>query len=220
MPRQVGASQAPGQKSLEEAMELLRKERHGLIQDHRASSAMMTTLGASALHQGGDEMKLRLRIAELLGRLQTKPRATPVPPAEAEQPDPVPTPPALPTPAPLPVAPLAQDATAFPTEIALAEVQFQAGQFDRALLTLRHLDAGSLSVREQTWAKFLMAGCHRKLGKLAEAAKLYREVAEVEDDPFLKETAQWQLSLLHWRQELQGELDAMRSQRQPVKGPQ
>jgi hypothetical protein len=220
MPRQVTTSPAPGQKSLEEAMDLLRKERQGLIQDHKASSAMMSTLGASAPQDGGEELKLRLRIAELIGRIQAKPRPTQAPPAESEKPDPVAPTPGLPTSPTLPVALLPQDATSVPTQLALAEVQFQAGQFDQALLTLRHVDVGNLPLREQMWAKFLMAGCHRKAGNLAEAAKLYREVAEVKDDPFLKETAEWHLNLLHWRQELQGELATMRGQRQPVKGPQ
>lgn len=201
-------------------MELLRKERQGLILDHKASSIMVDTLGASAAQPGGEEMRLRLRIAELLGRLQEKPRGTPVPPGKSAKADQVVPPPSVSTPTTLPPPSLPQEPTSISAQLALAETQFQATQFDGALQTLRQVDTGSLSAREQTWAKFLMAGCYRKLGKLAEAAKLYREVAEVKDDPFLRETAQWHLSLLNWRQELQGELSTMRGQRQPVKEPQ
>ena len=66
----------------------------------------------------------------------------------------------------------------------------------------------------------MVATCLRKLGKREEAAKVYREVAAIKDDPFVADCARWQLDTLAWRKDVESQLAQMRQRRKGLEtGP-
>jgi hypothetical protein len=67
-----------------------------------------------------------------------------------------------------------------------------------------------LSREDRAYVKDMTATCLRRMGRVTEAAALYREVAEGREDDFLTECAIWQLSLLRSTQEIQNQLDRLR----------
>jgi hypothetical protein len=75
------------------------------------------------------------------------------------------------------------------------------------------IDGNKVSRKERAWVHFLTASCLRKQGKLAEAAVLYREVAEAKEDDFLTESAIWHLGFLRWREDMQKQLDEAKKRR-------
>jgi hypothetical protein len=67
--------------------------------------------------------------------------------------------------------------TAVPVDsLPTVAVQFLAGQYEAALASLRRMDPATLGRDEKVLAQYLTAGCLRNLGKLDEAATLYRQV--------------------------------------------
>ena len=72
---------------------------------------------------------------------------------------------------------------------------------------------GPEKLAELAQAKGCIEGCLRKLGKLEEAAAMYREVADVREDDFLTECALWHLSALGWRREVEKQLAEIRKAR-------
>ena len=99
---------------------------------------------------------------------------------------------------------------------ALAELLFQTGDFDGALKAYRSLDAGGQRPEERLAVQYMTACCLRQLGKMDEAATLYREVANSKDDDMLASCAQWQLSALRWHHELNDQLEQLRQRRQAL----
>jgi len=98
----------------------------------------------------------------------------------------------------------------------LAQALFQTGDYESALATYRLLDLTSLGKVDRPAAQYMMATCLRKLGKLDEAAVLYREVVNAKEDEALAECAQWQLSAFRWRHDLEGQLEQLRQRRQAM----
>jgi hypothetical protein len=87
--------------------------------------------------------------------------------------------------------------------VTLAQLQFRAGQVDTALRALRAIESGELTRKDRVWVQYLVACCLRRQGKLSEASAIYREVGGTRADPFLADSAVWQLSFLRWRDEIQ-----------------
>jgi len=71
---------------------------------------------------------------------------------------------------------------------------------------------GSLA-EERAPVQYMIATCLRKLGKRDEAAKVYREVVGIKDDPFIADCARWQLQTLTWRKDVDTQLAALRQRR-------
>jgi hypothetical protein len=89
--------------------------------------------------------------------------------------------------------------------------RFRDNEFGVALDVFRLVDQGSLSREDRAFVQYLMACCLRRLNRLNDAAKIYREVADVHDDDFISECAIWQLSMIRTAQELETQLDLLRA---------
>jgi tetratricopeptide (TPR) repeat protein len=175
-----------------------------------------------------EALKLRLKLAELLNKLnkqeQEKAQAAKRAPASS---DPWNLPPGsgqLPagveplkvpglTPEPLP-PPQRTDTPVDP--MALAQSLFRTGDYEASLASFRLLNLNKLGRPDRAAVQYLMASCLRKLGRTDQAAALYREVIKSHDDDSLAEFAQWQLSAMQWRRELQTQLDQVRQRRQAL----
>ena len=96
----------------------------------------------------------------------------------------------------------------------LGQAQFRAEEYEAALATFRRTDPEALSHEEKLLLQFFSAGCLRKLGKLEDAAALYREVADAREDDFLTECALWHLGALGWRRDMERQLAELRKARQ------
>jgi hypothetical protein len=57
----------------------------------------------------------------------------------------------------------------------------------------------------------MTACCLRRLNRLSEAAVIYREVAEMTEDEFVASCAVSQLALIRTQQELEAQLEQLRS---------
>ena len=178
-------------------LERLKKEREDL-QKELAKSGKETEGSDASLEK--ERTLLRIQLAELLRKLNER-KSPPEPkitgggvPAKV---DPVET--------IRPLDPLSQ-----------AQSLYQTRNFEAALRALKLLDLATFSREDRAFVQYLMASCHRRLGKLSEAAALYREVAEGRDDEFLTECAIWQLSNIRWRQELEAQLEELRLRRKAL----
>ncbi|MBX9624878.1 MAG: hypothetical protein K2X82_13820 [Gemmataceae bacterium] len=94
--------------------------------------------------------------------------------------------------------------------VRMAENLFRDGDFDACLRVLRLTDRAQLGRDDRAFADYLTATCLRKLNKRAEAAAIYREVADARDDPFLAECAVSQLALMRSAEELEAQLEQLR----------
>jgi tetratricopeptide (TPR) repeat protein len=98
----------------------------------------------------------------------------------------------------------------------LAQALFQTGDYEGALTTYHLLDIKNLSKTDRAAVQYFMATCLRRLGKLDEAAALYRDVVNAKEDEILADCAQWQLSAFRWRRDLETQLEQMRQRRHSV----
>lgn len=181
---------------LDTAVERLRKERAAL-ESQRRQLELDNLKGRSA--DSAERVKLRLQIAELVQRLGEK-NARPTTVIR----EPAATGTGL-------LDPLEKSAAPSADRVTLAQTQYRARNFDAALTTIDAIERGALLPRDRLWLDYLKAGCLRQQGKTSEAMALYREVGESKLDPFLSETAVWQVSVLRWKQELQTRLDTLRA---------
>lgn len=93
----------------------------------------------------------------------------------------------------------------------LAMNLFRDNDFDAALRACRLIDPATLSREDRTFVQYMSACCLRRLGKRGEAAVIYREVADAREDEFVAECAVWQLALIRSSQELEAQLEQLRS---------
>ena len=94
-------------------------------------------------------------------------------------------------------------------------------ELDRRGLVVEYLDGDSVrqhlskglgfSKEDRAFVRYMLACSLRRLGKTSEAEVIYREVANSPDDEFLANCAIWQLSLIRSEQELQLQLEQLRS---------
>lgn len=94
-----------------------------------------------------------------------------------------------------------------------AQNLYRTNDFQAALITFKKFDPAALNREDRPFVQYMTASCLRRLGKLSDAAALYREVADAKEDEFLAECAKWQLSSIHWMQELEAQLEELRSRR-------
>lgn len=89
---------------------------------------------------------------------------------------------------------------------------YKDGDVDAALRVLAPIkDSGALTAEDRVFAKYLTACCQRRTGKVAEATKLFREIADAKEDQYLAECALWQISAIRSTQELETQLGQLRS---------
>jgi len=131
-------------------------------------------------------------------------------------------PPPLPTPTPThgetPVLPPPGAEVGKPGDpFTLAQALFRAGEYSAALQSYRRIEQEGLALQEKAVVQYMTASCLRKLGKLEDAAALYREVANARDDEVLTDCALWQLNSINWRRDLQKQLEEVRQRREALK---
>ena len=99
----------------------------------------------------------------------------------------------------------------------MANVLFKVGNFEFALKAYRTVSFVGMRPDERAPIQYLMATCLRKLGKVDEAAAIYREVANMRGDEQVAACAQWQLVHLRWRSEFEAQLKELRDRCQVLK---
>jgi hypothetical protein len=132
---------------------------------------------------------LQARLLDLLKRLESRPAPAPAPrggtpPPRFEVPDRV----------------RPSDA------VRMAENLFRDKDYVACLLVLRQIDRTQLGREDRAFAQYLTACCLRLTDRRAEAAAIYREVADAREDEFLAECAVSQLALMRSAEELQAQL--------------
>lgn len=88
---------------------------------------------------------------------------------------------------------------------------FRDGDFDAALRAFRLIQPTQLPPEDRRFVQYMTASSLRRLGRLSEAAVLYREVAESTEDEFLATSAVTQLNLMRNAQELEAQLEQLRA---------
>ena len=214
---------------LRQARETLRKERLGVTWPENAPDRESS-------------LQLRLRVATLLARLRENraKRAKPAAPAAPVKPSPAPPPspeapakppaaqegktspkppatPTLPPPRTEPKTPAVLTETPVDSA-ALARTLFHSRDYQGALKEYRSLLTTEQLAEDRLVTQYMIATCLRRLGKPEEAAPLYREVANSGGPEMLIENAQWHLQAMRARQELEGELQKVRSRREALLG--
>lgn len=92
---------------------------------------------------------------------------------------------------------------------------YKAGDFDGASGIVRVLDASQLPKEDRAFAEYIRAACLRKQGKLTDALTVYRAIADAKDDAFLAECAVVQITAIKSTQELEAQLEQLKSRRKP-----
>jgi hypothetical protein len=95
----------------------------------------------------------------------------------------------------------------------LAVQVYKLGDADAALRAFALVDTTVLGKEDRAFTQYMTACCLRQTGKASEAAKIYRDITETKDDPFLTECALWQLAAIRSTQELESQLEQLRSRR-------
>jgi hypothetical protein len=122
-----------------------------------------------------------------------------------------------PAPAPYPKGPAAKSPFVLPEgtrpldTLRLAENLFKEGEIDAALRAFRLIDAATLPREDRPFVQYMTATCLRRLNRRSEAAVILREVAGNEDDEFIAKCAVSQLNLIRSTQELEAQLEQLRS---------
>jgi hypothetical protein len=99
---------------------------------------------------------------------------------------------------------------------ALAQALIGTADYAGALEAYRRLDMKGLKIKDKLFLQYMTATCLRKLGKIDDAATLYREVASSKVDPILADCAQWQLGGIRWRRDAERRLEELKRRRQAL----
>lgn len=94
--------------------------------------------------------------------------------------------------------------------VRMAENLFKDRDLDACLRVLRLTDRSQLGREDRAFAQYLTACCLRLTNRRAEAAVIYREVADAREDEFLAECATSQLALMRSADELNAQLEQLR----------
>ena len=104
--------------------------------------------------------------------------------------------------------------------LALAPVLFQTGDYEGALTAYRLVNPEAVKPADRVTVTYMTAACLRKLGKTDEAATLFREVANAKGEDVLAECAQWQLSAMRWKHDVETTLTELRQRRKALETPE
>jgi hypothetical protein len=102
--------------------------------------------------------------------------------------------------------------------VGVAYNYFKAGDYQAALEGYRKVPLRGADDDERAPVMYMIATCLRRTGKSEEAAKMYREVAALKGDPFVADSARWQLETMAWRKDMEAQL-AQLAQRRKGLGP-
>jgi hypothetical protein len=195
---QPPAARAPSGdvKKLKDELEALLKEKDRLSKEATPDSS-----------DAAERMKLRLELLKKIEQLGNRPTA----PEKA--PPPTPVPPKGTKPDPKPVESL--DGVVPLDTLRQAQNLFKAGQYEAAYRAIGLQKADTLSPDDHVFAQYLSACCLRRMGRLPEAAAAYREIADGKQDEFITECSLWQLAAIRSTQDLEGQLEQLRSKRKP-----
>jgi hypothetical protein len=147
-----------------------------------------------------ERARLQAQLGELLRRLNERPAAPPIPPAKA-----------------VPTGPLPRPRTELPESIRpgeglrLATNLYRDADYDGAYRAFKLIDPSALPKEDRAFVQYMTACCLRKLNRRADAAAIFRDVAEAKDDEFVAECAVWQLSLMRSTQDLEAQLEQLRA---------
>jgi hypothetical protein len=172
-----------------------------------------------------ENVKLRLRLSEVLTRLGTKMNQPPAP-VTRPQPESAAKPPprqSEKSPASEPAPPSnIKEGPAEPgparllDPLALAQVLFKAGNYEASLKAYRLIDLRGMKAEVRLPIQYLIATCLKRNGKTEAAAGIYREIANARGDENLAACAQWQLSTMRRQQEMLTQLDSIRQRRKAL----
>lgn len=99
---------------------------------------------------------------------------------------------------------------------ALGRALFRIGEYERAEQAFRGVANNG---QNEYYLKYLIATCLRKQNKIPEAVALYQQVVQDRDaDETLRESSEWQLSNIRWRQNMELQLKRLREVRQGAGG--
>ncbi len=88
---------------------------------------------------------------------------------------------------------------------------FRDGYFVAAQKTFFAIEPSALDPEDRTFVRYMLACSLRRQGKVADAEFIYREVASNKTVEFLAECASSQLTLIRSNQELEAQLEQLRS---------
>ena len=179
----------------------LKNDLEALLKDRAQTKEAVESAGLSERDRLMAELRKKL---EQIGELNLAP-----PPAVAPPPKELPPPKAPkvePTPDPfvgaVPLDPLR-----------VAQNLYKAGDIEAAYRAIQMQKPDTLSPDDRTFAQYLSACCLRKMGKLPEAAAIYREIADAKQDAFITQSALTQLSMIRSVQEIESQLEQLRAPR-------
>lgn len=210
-------------RTVEEELKKLRAAREELEATYRNGPTTTQTSESKSIDH--DELLLKLRLGEVLHRLQNRqPRANE--PRPLKQTDPhgseissgaqVPkeshkTPPDPHDPVP------AKSEMNHPVDaLAMAHSLFLAGRPEEALNVFRKLDLKDFRPEDRMPIQCLMASCLRHMGRSDEAKDIYLKLANAKDDDQISSVAQWQLRQMRWRKDMTDLIDSIRTRRQSL----
>lgn len=82
-------------------------------------------------------------------------------------------------------------------QMGLANNLFATGEISLALRIYENVNLNELNASDQTWARYQMAGCHRRLNNEKQAESLYRIVAAAgKSSPYCAQKARWWLDTM------------------------
>lgn len=90
--------------------------------------------------------------------------------------------------------------------LSLATSLFGAGEFEVCLQLLDLLDDRDLTPDDRRWAAYLRACCHRKLKRVQEAQKLYRQLVADNESGWTGDMSRWWLDHIEERSRLTADL--------------
>jgi hypothetical protein len=149
-----------------------------------------------------EKQRLRQQMLDLIKKLSEKRPDIPPPPKAKDPKDPGVTP-----------KPKIEIPTtgSTPDQIRLAQNLYRINDTAGAYQIFSKLDPSIMSRDDRPFVQYMTACCLRKLGKLQDAAKLYREVSDAKEDEFLAECSIWQVEQIRTLQELEAQLAQLRS---------
>jgi hypothetical protein len=87
----------------------------------------------------------------------------------------------------------------------------QGNSIEAALYAFQQMDLQRLAPEDRAFARYMQAACLRRLGRVAEALPIYREVGNGGEDPFYSSAATSQVALIRTSEELQVQLAQLRA---------
>ncbi len=191
-----------GPSSLEGEIEALRADLQAF---HALSDEVARSARAAELEADRTMLRQRQEMLDILTKMATqgiarKPEAK----VKAAPPEPV----ASPTPDSVAVPPVTDTAV---DHFALGKVLFRAGEYPKAEQAFRKVTPTD---DNRLLLKYLIATCLRKRSQWQAAIDTYREVAESDKDPVLRDLAKFQLDGIRWNQDTEKQIEQLRKQRE------